>query len=85
MPELPENSVNERMRDDWNQRAIEDAHYYVAFGGRDQDEAAFDATTADVLPSLESDLKRFPKDANRRAWRALAWERDACVPRVWRT
>jgi SAM-dependent methyltransferase len=71
MPELPENSVSERMRDDWNQRAREDAHYYVAFGGRDQDEAAFDATTADVLPSLESDLKRFPRDANRRAWRAL--------------
>ena len=20
-----------------------------------------------------------------RAWRALAWEREACVPRVWRT
>ncbi len=36
-----ENSVSERMRADWNQRAREDAHYYVAFGGRDQDEAGF--------------------------------------------
>ena len=66
-----ENSVSERMRADWNQRAREDAHYYVAFGGRDQDEEGFDATAADVLPCLEFELKRFPKDANRRAWRAL--------------
>ena len=66
-----EKSVNERMRADWNQRAREDAHFYVAFGGRFQNEEAFDATTADVLPSLETELKRFPKDANRRAWRAL--------------
>src|SRR5579863_5289344 len=66
-----ENSVSERMRDDWNQRAREDAHFYVAFGRRFQNEEAFDATTADVLPSLETELKRFPKDANRRAWRAL--------------
>ncbi len=59
------------MRADWNQRAREDAHFYVAFGGRFQNEESFDATTADVLPSLETELKRFPKDANRRAWRAL--------------
>jgi len=71
MPEPQEQPVSERMRADWNQRAREDAHYYVAFGGRDQNEAAFDATAADVLPSLEHELKRFPKDANRRAWRAL--------------
>jgi len=66
-----ENSVSERMRADWNQRAREDAHYYVAFGGRDQDEQGFDATAADVLPCLEFELPRFPKTANRRAWRAL--------------
>lgn len=59
------------MRADWNERAREDAHYYVAFGGRDQDESGFDATAIDVLPSLETELKRFPKDANRRTWRAL--------------
>ncbi len=66
-----ENSVSERMRADWNQRAREDAHYYVAFGGRDQDEEGFEATATGVLPSLEFELKRFPKNANRRAWRAL--------------
>ncbi len=70
MPDA-ENSVSERMRADWNQRAREDAHYYVAFGGRDQDEEGFDATAADVLPCLEFELKRFPTNANRRAWRAL--------------
>ena len=73
MPEgiSEDNSVSERMREDWNQRAREDAHYYVAFGGRDQDEQGFDATAADVLLFIEAELKRFPKDANPRAWRAL--------------
>ena len=66
-----ENSVSERMRADWNQRAREDAHYYVAFGGRDQDQEGFNATAADVLSGLEYELKRFPKNAHRRAWRAL--------------
>jgi SAM-dependent methyltransferase len=59
------------MRADWNERAREDAHYYVAFGGRGQDEEEFDATAADVLPSLEFELKRLPKGANLRARRAL--------------
>jgi SAM-dependent methyltransferase len=59
------------MRADWNQRAREDAHYYVAFGGRDQGEAEFLATAAVVLRSLEAQLKRLPANANRRAWRAL--------------
>ncbi len=66
-----ENSVSERMRADWNQRAREDAHYYVAFGGRDQEEADFLATAADVLRSIETQLRRLPAHANRRAWRAL--------------
>ncbi|HEX5228715.1 MAG TPA: hypothetical protein VFW44_13440, partial [Bryobacteraceae bacterium] len=68
---MSEETVSDRMRADWNSRAREDAHYYVAFGGRDQDERGFDATAIDVLPSLETELKRFPKDANRRTWRAL--------------
>jgi ubiquinone/menaquinone biosynthesis C-methylase UbiE len=71
-PDLtPAENVSDRMRDDWNQRAREDPHYYVAFGSRDQDEEGFLATAGDVLRSLETELKRFPKDANRRAWRAL--------------
>jgi len=64
-------TVSERMRREWNERALEDPHYYVAFGQREQDEAGFLATAADVLKSLEAELQRFPKHGNRRAWRAL--------------
>ena len=32
-------NVLERMRADWNERAGEDANYYVAFGRREQEEA----------------------------------------------
>ena len=60
-------SVGERMREDWNQRAREDAHFYVAFGGRDQDEETFLATAADVLRFLESELRRLPREARERA------------------
>jgi len=63
--------VSERMRDDWNQRAREDAHYYVAFGGLDQGEAEFLATAADVLRSIRGQLKRLTANPNRRTWRAL--------------
>ena len=60
-------AVNDRMRSDWNQRAREDPHYYVAFGGRDQDEESFLATAADVLRLLESELKRLAPGAQRSA------------------
>ncbi len=63
--------VSERMRADWNQRARDDAHYFVAFGGRDQSEEEFLATAADVLRSIEGQLKRLPATANRRTYRAL--------------
>ena len=59
------------MRADWNERARVDAHFYVAFGGRDQTEEEFLATAADVLRSIEGQLKRLPAQANRRTWRAL--------------
>jgi SAM-dependent methyltransferase len=52
--------VLERMRADWNERAGEDANYYVAFGRREQEEAEFFATGADVVRGLELDLARFP-------------------------
>jgi len=48
------------MRADWNQRAREDAHYYVAFGSRDQDEASFLATGQAVVGALEAELRRLP-------------------------
>jgi ubiquinone/menaquinone biosynthesis C-methylase UbiE len=47
------------MRADWNERAREDAHYYVAFGRRDQDDGEFLSTAADVIRDLEGELKRF--------------------------
>ena len=46
------------MRADWNQRAREDARYYVAFGRRGQNEEEFFASAADVVRSLEEELKR---------------------------
>src|ERR1035441_243328 len=52
-------NVLERMRADWNQRAGEDANYYVAFGRREQEEAEFFATAAPVIKGLEMDLARF--------------------------
>src|SRR5258708_40190643 len=52
--------VLERMRADWNERAGEDAYYYVAFGRREQDDEEFFSTAADVVKGLVWDLKRFP-------------------------
>ena len=48
------------MRADWNARAREDAHYYVAFGRRDQDDTEFFSTAGDVIRDLEGELKRLP-------------------------
>jgi ubiquinone/menaquinone biosynthesis C-methylase UbiE len=50
--------VLEQMRDDWNERAAEDANYYVAFGARDQDESEFFATGEAVVRMLTAELKR---------------------------
>ena len=53
-------NVLERMRADWNERAGEDANYYVAFGRRDQDEEGFFATAEPLIRGLEADLPRLP-------------------------
>ena len=58
------------MRDDWNQRAQQDAYYYVAFGRRDQDDHEFDSTATEVVNTLEWELKRAPCE-HPRARRAL--------------
>jgi ubiquinone/menaquinone biosynthesis C-methylase UbiE len=55
---MDDSRVLERMRDDWNERASEDANYYVAFGARDQDEAEFFATGESVVRLLTAELKR---------------------------
>ena len=51
------------MRDDWDQRAREDAQYYVAFGRKQQSADEFFASAADVLRTLREDLRRFPDGA----------------------
>src|SRR6266849_8639206 len=63
-------SVLKQMRADWNERAREDAYYYVAFGRKKQDDEEFFATAADVVRDLEAELKRLPA-GDRRARRAL--------------
>ena len=51
----------EQMRSEWNQRAREDANYYVAFGRREQDDEEFFSTGADVVRALKAELKRVPR------------------------
>lgn len=58
------------MRRDWNERAVEDAHFFVAFGRRGQAEEEFFASASDVVRSLEQELKRLPA-GKVRARRAL--------------
>src|SRR3954452_4562098 len=52
--------VLDRMRSDWNQRASEDAYYYVAFGRREQGVEEFFATAADVVKNLTAEFRRLP-------------------------
>jgi SAM-dependent methyltransferase len=53
-------AVNDRMREDWDRRAREDASYYVAFGRRRQSREEFLSSAADVLRSLRQEYRRFP-------------------------
>ncbi len=62
--------VEQRMREDWNARAGEDAYYYVAFGRRGQADGEFDDTGIEVVAGLEWELKRVPS-AHPRSRRAL--------------
>ena len=55
---MADSDVLDRMRQDWNERAREDPHYYVAFGRREQDDAEFLATAADEARAVRSELKR---------------------------
>ena len=59
------------MRAEWNERAREDAHYFVAFGRRDQDDEEFLATGADLVRELEGELKRLPRNVPAAERRAL--------------
>jgi SAM-dependent methyltransferase len=55
---MADSKVLDNMRQDWNDRAREDPHYYVAFGRRDQDDTEFLATAADVVRAMRGELKR---------------------------
>jgi SAM-dependent methyltransferase len=52
--------MNEQMRADWNRRAREDVHFYVAFGRRGQEEHEFLESAAEVASALETELSRLP-------------------------
>ena len=60
------------MRAEWNARATEDAHYYVAFGRREQDDAEFFATAKDLVSEIAGELKRLPPKTPGRVRRAIA-------------
>jgi ubiquinone/menaquinone biosynthesis C-methylase UbiE len=67
---MADREISDRMREDWNSRAREDAGYFVAFGRKDQDEAGFQATAKDVIIGLEWELKRAAAE-KRTGWKAL--------------
>jgi SAM-dependent methyltransferase len=64
---MADSNVLDRMRQDWNERAREDPHYYVAFGRREQDDAEFLATAADVVRGLRDEIRRLPPERRRKA------------------
>ncbi|HYO81657.1 MAG TPA: class I SAM-dependent methyltransferase [Bryobacteraceae bacterium] len=53
-----DSAVKERMQHDWNERAREDAHFYVAFGRQNQDDEEFFATGAEVVKGIEWEMRR---------------------------
>ncbi len=55
--------VNEQMRSDWNRRAREDVHFYVAFGRRNQDDQEFLDSATEVTHSLEFEFSRLPSSS----------------------
>jgi len=70
---MAENNPNvvEKMREDWNARAREDANYYVAFGRRDQEDDEFQSTAGEIVHGLEWEMRRLPAGQDPRARRAL--------------
>src|SRR5947209_8444558 len=55
---MQDSKVLEQMRADWNERAGEDAYYYVAFGRKQQDDEEFFGTAKEIVKGFEWDLKR---------------------------
>ncbi len=63
--------LTDRMRSDWDRRAREDARYYAAFGRREQEEAEFQRSAADVVRNLDRELRRLPRGSDRTTLHAL--------------
>jgi SAM-dependent methyltransferase len=51
------------MRRDWNQRALEDAGFYVAFYRRDQPEDAFHESAQDIVKELYPEILRLKSES----------------------
>jgi len=66
-----DDSLCERMREDWNARARSDAKYFVAFGRRNQDEEEFFASGRDLALGLTRQFLRLPAGPVPRCRRAL--------------
>ena len=78
MPNTGSNDqTRDRMRDDWDRRAREDASYYVAFGRRGQGREEFFATAVEVLRTLREEFRRFPPETD---FRKLAAIEIGCGP-----
>lgn len=58
---MGDRTVCDRMREDWNRRAEEDAEYYVAFGRRNQDDAEFFSSGAYLAGLLVQEFRRMPE------------------------
>src|SRR6476469_3720988 len=58
---MDNHQVLDRMRADWNERASEDAYYYVAFGRREQNDDEFFSPGAELVKSLASECKRLSR------------------------
>jgi SAM-dependent methyltransferase len=64
---MGEDATRNAMREEWNDRAREDANYFVAFGRRDQTQEEFFASAADQIRFFETELKRRSPDFWKRA------------------
>ena len=59
----PPMNILQKMRQDWNLRAKEDANFYVAFARENQTEEEFLASAREVVVRLESEFSRLPSTA----------------------
>lgn len=64
---MPDTDITNRMKEDWNERAREDASYYVAFGRKQQTAEEFFATAEEVVRGLRWELQRLPASQRGRA------------------